>query len=204
VEVWPELKVIGKLTPDIEKPAPDTVAELIVTAASPVEDKVTVCVTDVFTATLPNVTLAVLRLSVGVATFTSRLKLSLAPPAEAVNVTAWEVETDEAVAENVALVAPAATATEAGTVTAALSLARVTVVPPVGAAALSVTVQESVPGPMIALLVQVKALSAEIAVVVPVPLRLMTVVGLEAALLVIVSWPVLAPEEAGLNCTAKL
>ena len=44
-----------------------------------------------------------------------------------------------------AVVAPAATVTEAGTVTAELLLASVTASPPAGAAALSVTVHASVP-----------------------------------------------------------
>jgi hypothetical protein len=44
------------------------------------------------------------------------------------------------------VVAPAATVTLAGTVMLALLLDRPTLAPPVGAAALSVTVQEDVPG----------------------------------------------------------
>ena len=44
------------------------------------------------------------------------------------------------------LVAPAATVRVAGTVTLVLLLDRPTLAPPVGAAALSVTVQEDVPG----------------------------------------------------------
>ena len=46
-----------------------------------------------------------------------------------------------AVALNVAVVAPAATVTDAGTVSEALLLARVTLEPPVGAVWVSVTVQ---------------------------------------------------------------
>jgi hypothetical protein len=46
---------------------------------------------------------------------------------------------------NAAVVVPAGTVTDAGTVTEVLLLARVTANPPVGAAALSVTVQASVP-----------------------------------------------------------
>ena len=57
--------------------------------------------------------------------------------------------TDETVAVKLAVVEPAATVTEAGTVTAELLLARLTAKPPVGAAALSATVQVSVPAPVI-------------------------------------------------------
>ena len=57
--------------------------------------------------------------------------------------------TDETVAVKFAVVEPAATVTEAGTVTAELLLARLTVKPPLGAAALSPTVHVSVPAPVI-------------------------------------------------------
>ena len=39
---WPGFKVIGKLAPDTEKPVPVSVAELMVSAAAPVELKVNV------------------------------------------------------------------------------------------------------------------------------------------------------------------
>jgi hypothetical protein len=58
------------------------------------------------------------------------------------------------VAVKLAVVDPAATVTEAGTVTAELLLVRLTVKPPLAAAALSVTVQPSVPAPVIELLLQ--------------------------------------------------
>ena len=58
------------------------------------------------------------------------------------------METEATVAEKLALVAPAATVTEAGTVTEELVLARPTANPPLGAAALSDTVQASVPAPV--------------------------------------------------------
>ena len=59
--------VSGKLGPETEKPAPVIVAEVTVTAAVPVEVKVNVCVPAVLTVTLPNLKLAALTLSVGVA-----------------------------------------------------------------------------------------------------------------------------------------
>ncbi len=56
------------------------------------------------------------------------------------------------------VVAPAATVTLAGTVTAELLLAKLTVSPPVGAAALNVTVQLSVPAAVIDPLAQLRVL----------------------------------------------
>jgi hypothetical protein len=203
---WSGFKVRGKAAPDMEKPVPSSVAELMVTAAVPVEVRVTACVTAVLTGTLPNATLAVLRLSAAVAavaTLSSRSKFWEVPPALAVNMTAWADETAATVAEKLAVVAPASTLTDAGTVTAALLLDRLTVVPPLAAAALRVTVQESDAGPATELLVQLKALKAD-ALVAPVPLRLITAVPLVAESLEIVNWPVAAPDAAGLNCTLKL
>ena len=53
------------MAPDIVKPAPLSVAELIVTGAVPVEVSVTGCVDAVFTVTLPNVRLAALTVNCG-------------------------------------------------------------------------------------------------------------------------------------------
>ena len=80
-----------------------------------------------------------------------------------------DVLTAETVAVKLALVAPAATVTDAGTVTALLLLDRLTAWPPVPAAAFSVTVQASVPAPVIDPLVQLSPLSTGC----PVPLRAM-------------------------------
>ena len=74
---------------------------------------------------------------------------------------------------NPALVAPAGTFTELGTVTAELLLDRLTVSPPLGAEVVSATVQASVPDPVMAPLLQDSALSAAGAGI-PVPLRLST------------------------------
>jgi len=87
-----------------------------------------------------------------------RTKVSATPPAFAVSVAVCAELTADTVAVKLAVVAPAATVTEAGTVTAELLLARVTANPPLGAAALSVTVQLSVPAPDIDPLTQVSAL----------------------------------------------
>jgi hypothetical protein len=89
---------------------------------------------------------------------------------------------------NPALVAFAGTVTVLGTVTAELLLDRLTLMPPLGAAAVSVTVHASVPDPVMVPLLQYSALSAaELVPVVPVPLRLITAVPLVEELLVMVS-----------------
>jgi hypothetical protein len=66
------------------------------------------------------------------------------------------VLTGATVAEKLAVVAPSATVTEEGTVTAAELLDRVTAKPPVEAAELSVTMQLSVPPPVTEALAQVR------------------------------------------------
>jgi hypothetical protein len=81
--------------------------------------------------------------------------------------------TDETVAVNPALVAFAGTVTVVGIVTAALLVARLTLRPPLPAAELNVTVQASVPEPVMDALLQDKLLSVAGAGV-PVPLRPMT------------------------------
>jgi hypothetical protein len=77
------------------------------------------------------------------------------------------VLTVETVAVKLPVVAPAATVTLPGTVTAELLLARLTANPPLAAAAFRVKVQLSVPTPVIVPLVQVSPLKTGI----PVPLR---------------------------------
>ena len=104
---------------------------------------------------------------------------------------------------NGAVVAPAATVTEAGAVTAELLLASVTASPPAGAAALSVTVHASVPAAENDVVVQASELSAP-AVVSPVPLRLTVAVGFVVALLVIRIVPVSAPAVVGSNVTCNV
>jgi hypothetical protein len=110
----------------------------------------------------------------GAAAPSCRAKVSVTPLPLAVRVTVCAVLTEETVAAKVALVEPAATVTEAGTVTALLLLARLTVNPPLGAAALSATVQESVPAPVIDPLAQLneeKFAALVVLAAVPVALR---------------------------------
>jgi P pilus assembly chaperone PapD len=61
-----------------------------------------------------------------------------------------------------ALVAFAGTVTVAGSVTAALLLARLTLSPPLGAAAVSVTVQASSTHPVVDVVVQVSVFNADV------------------------------------------
>ncbi len=107
---------------------------------------------------------------------------------------------------NPTLGAFAGTVTVLGTVTAELLLDRFTVSPSLGAEAVRVTVQASVPDPNImAPLLQFSALNAaEPVPVVPVPLRVITGVPVVEDLVAIVSCPVAVPAAAGLNCKFKL
>ena len=104
------------------------------------------------------------------------------------------------IAEKLPVVAPAATVTEAGTVTEVLLLLRLTVKPPVGAAVFSETVQASEPAPVMEAFVQVSPVSTGT----PVPLRLMAAVPLVVELLAMVKVPLAAPAAVGANCTVSV
>jgi len=183
---WVGFSVTGKVAPDIVNPVPVNAAELMVTGAVPVEVNVTGSVDAVFTVTLPKARLAGLMVNVGTAAFNCRPKVLETPPAVAVSVTACAVETDDTVAVKPALVALAGTTTVAGTVTDALLLVTDTLTPPLPAGPLSVTVQASVPAPVIDALVQDNALNpADTAV--PVPVSPITAVPLVDELLEMVS-----------------
>jgi hypothetical protein len=127
-------------------------------------------------------------------------------PEVAVKVVACVVVTDAMVAEKAALVALAGTVTVAGRVTAASLLERLTFSPPLPAAALRVTVQASVPAPVIEPLAQESALSVPgmTGAAVPVPLRLITADGLVAELLTKVSCPVTALAAEGSKSTIRV
>jgi hypothetical protein len=177
VTAMPGFKVTGNVTPDIVKPVPLSVPELMVTGPVPLEVNVTGCVDAVFTATLPNATLVGLLVNVGTvgtAAFSCRAKLLETPSAFAVSVTACADVTDDTLAANPALVAFAGTTTVAGTVTSGLLLARFTLRPP-AEAAVSVTVQGSLPDPVMNALLQESALNAA-GPAVPVPVGLFTAV----------------------------
>jgi hypothetical protein len=179
---WVGFRVTGNVAPDIVNPVPVSDAELMVTGAVPVEVNVTGSVDAVFTVTLPNARLAGLMVNVDTPAFSCRPKVLDTPPALAVSVTACAVETDDTVAVNPALLAFAGTTTVAGTVTAALLLVTDTLKPPLPAGPLSVTVQASVPAPVIDALLQESALNPA-ATAVPVPVRPITTVPLVDELL---------------------
>ena len=192
--------VTGNVAPDMVKPDPAREAALMVTRVAPVDVRVTGCDAVVFTGRMPKSRLLVLMPSDDIAAFNCRAKHLETPFALAVSVAVCAVLTDAAVAVNTALVAPDATVTAAGSVTAALLLERFTINPPLGAAAFSVTVQTSVPDPVREALVQETALTTGM----PVPLRLIAEMGLVEELLEMVSCPTADPEAAGLNCTPSV
>jgi len=142
VAVWPGVNVKGNVAPVALK-FPEEVSALIVIGAVPEEVSVTVCVEVVFTMTVPNVRLAVLKVSVGVPVPNCNTVVPETLSAVAVSVTDWAAVTAATEAVNVAVVAPAATVTEEGTVTAVLLLDSPTHSPPVGAAGVTVTVHVS-------------------------------------------------------------
>ena len=194
------VRVIGNVTPETVNPVPLTVAALIVTAEVPAEDNVSVCVVAVFTLTLPNERLDELTPSPIAAAPSCKPKVCVTPSAEAVKVTACATFTADTVAANVALVAPPATITWAGTVTAGLLLARLMAKPPLAAATFSVTVQLSLPAPVIDVFTQLRPVSTGT----PVPLNATAVEDPVDELLLNVSEPELAPAAVGLNCTLSV
>jgi hypothetical protein len=158
----------------------------MVTGAVPVELNVMDCVAGVFTATSPKEMLVALRVRVGTAAFNCSAKVVGVLPAVAVSVAVCVVPTEDTVTVKVALVALAGTVTVAGIVTAVLLLERFTLSPPLPAAAFSVTVQESLPAPVIDALLQESPLSAP-ATASPVPLSTITAVAFVEELLVTVN-----------------
>lgn len=154
VAVCPGLSVAGTVIPEAPNKDPATEIPDIVTGVVPVELRITDCEAVCPVATLPKFTVAALTLRVETAAFNCRL--AFAPPVlvEAVSVAVCTEVTEATVAVKAALVALPGTVMVAGTVTAALLLAKLTTSPPLGAAALSVTVQLSVLLPVIDALAQ--------------------------------------------------
>jgi hypothetical protein len=195
VIVCPGLSVAGRLTGEAEKPVPVIAREFTVTAAVPLDVRVTVCVVAVFNATPPKAMLVAFTASAGVPALScSEIAFELLPEA-AVSVTVSVLVTEAAFAMKVALVEAAGTVTEAGTATAELLDESPMANPPVGADPDKLTVQESACDPVMDVFVHEIALTAG-ATVVPVPLRLTAGVG---TLLEIVSCPVIELAEVGSN-----
>lgn len=149
----------GNVAPETVNPAPLIAAVLTVNGAFPVEVSVTVCVIAVFTASLPKLKLDVLTAIEGRYAPSDNAKVFVLFEVEAVSVAVCAVLTALTVAAKLALVAPAATVTDAGTVIAELLLLRLIANPPVGAAPLKATVQLSAPAPVIDPLAQLKPFS---------------------------------------------
>jgi hypothetical protein len=194
-DACPGFRVTGKLPPATEKPVPDAVAAVIVTAAVPFDVTVTDFVIAVPTETLPNEREVALKPSVAVAASSCRAIALELLPVDAVRVADCVFVTEATIAVNDVLVAPAGITTELGTETAALLVARTTLTPPAGAEPDNVTVHLSASDPAIVVVLQVIALTVG-TVVAPVPLRLITGVG---ALLAIVSCPITELAEVGSN-----
>lgn len=186
VAVCPGLRVSGVVTPDAVKSEPTIETAEMVTGALPAEDSVTGRVAVDPTLTLPKLRVVVLRTSVGVPVVNCKTKLLLVLFAVAVRVADCVEVNAETVAVKVAVVALAGTVNEVGTDTTESVLTRLTTSPPVGAAVLRVTVQASVPAPVMDALLQESELSVP-ADAAPVPARLMTAEGLVEELLVMVS-----------------
>ena len=185
----------GKLPPDTEKPVPEIESELTVTATLPLEVTVTGLVTAELTVTLPKESEVALRLNAGVAAFSCSEAACDVLPVVAVSETDCAVLTEATLAVKVTLVDPEGTVTEPGTVTALLLLARPTLMPPVGAAELSVTVHDVVPAPVNEVVPQATALTVGTTAA-PVPLRETETAG---ALLEMVNCPVAELADVGSN-----
>jgi len=143
----------------------------MVTGAVPVEVSVTGKVDAVFKVTLPKARVDVLTLragTFGALAFNCSVNVLEMPFAVAVRITGCAVVTADTVAVNPALIAFAGTRTVAGTATDVAPLVRFTVKPLLPASALNVTVQVSVPPPIIEALTQDTAVkAADVALFVP-------------------------------------
>lgn len=155
--VWPGASVAGKAAPERENPAPLKVTELTTTATVPADLSVTVWVAAEFRITFPKEMLVALRPSTVVEAFNCTAKVLESLPELAVRVAVWAEPTAATIAVKLALVASAGTVTETGTVTEGSLLERFTSNPPFAATPLSVTMQASVPDPVIDLAAHVNA-----------------------------------------------
>lgn len=209
----PGFSVTGKPGPATANPAPVTVAPETVSAAVPDDSTVTNCgVACVLTVTSPKARLLALTVRAGVPVLacvgsSCRLKVAELVPRLAVIVALCAALTAAAVAVKLTLLAFAATAMVAGTVTAESLLDKL-MVSPLLSASLRVTVHVSVPAPTNVAFPHVTALTVGVGgggvtTDTPVPLRenvMLPVVALVATVTV----PAAVPAAAGLNCTFRL
>ena len=177
----------------------------MVTGAVPVEVKTTGRVDDCPTYTLPKLMLVVLMLRVDTAAFNCSERLFEIVLAVAVNVTDCAELTANAFAVKLTLVALAGTVTDDGTVTAALLLERFTIIPPLGAELLNVTVHASVPAPVIDALLQESALNVDEfeKEADPLPCSFAVAERLEEGVIML-NCPVISVAALGLKCTFRL
>jgi hypothetical protein len=171
-----------------------------VTAEPPVDERTTVSVAGISATTSPKFTLVVLRLNRAEPEFSCSARVCAELPALAVSVAVSAEFAGETLAIKFALVAPAATVTEPGTVTSELLLESATTKPPVAAAAFSVAVQLSESEPVIETLAQVSPLNTGT----PVPLTPITAAPPPEELLVKATCPLAAPAAGGSNCTLNV
>lgn len=122
------------------------------------------------------------------------------PVALADTVTACATFTAATVAEKLPLVEPAGSAIEAGTTNDELLLVRPTVRPPLGTVVFVVTVQLSVPAPVIVVLAQFNLVSLGT----PLPFSPIFHEAPLDALLLMERLPVVDPVAAGLNCKVRV
>jgi hypothetical protein len=138
--------------------------------------------------------------------FSCRAKVFATPFNVAMSATDCDELTDDTVAVNPTLVALPGTVTEPGTFTALLLLARFTLIPPLGAAAVSVTVHASEPAPVIEALVHERALNVGkvLPESAPLPCSLILVAGLTDVPVITLNSPIVSVEAFGLKCTLKV
>jgi hypothetical protein len=148
--------------------------------------------------------LAALALIVDTTAFRLKANVFDTPAEFAVRVTFCAVPTAVTAAENDALVAPAGTSTLAGTTTYVLLLETLTLIPALGAAAVSETAHTSVVKPLTDALEQESELKAALAAPVVEPVK-PTLTELPAdELLETLRTPVALPDTVGLNFTVRV
>jgi hypothetical protein len=220
VTAWCGFNVSGNVAPDTVYPAPLSVAELMVTAAVPVEVNVTGCVDGVFTVTSPNVRLAALMVNCGLGNcgldaavpVPLRLTTAVLSVDESLWIVNWPVIAPVAVGSNCTfrvtdsvgfkvtgnvapdIVSPAPLSVAALIVTGAVPV-EVNVTGCVDAV-FTVTSPNVRPAALI--------VNCGLDAAVPVPLRLTAAVLSVDELLWILSWPVAAPAVVGSNCTFRV